>query len=87
MSYILDMEKEIYMTELKTLLAEGCHLIRTVKKDGTPKIRMVTLDPYLILIPTSDKDRKENPDTMRVYDMDREGWVTIYPDTAEVLPR
>jgi len=70
---------------LQALLSNGSHTISHTKKDGSVKVRCVTLDPCIIGEQEfSSRDIKKASGVIRVWDVNKGGWVAIYPETVEV---
>lgn len=67
-------------SEIQTVLRSGLHSVTFLKLDGSERTMLCTLDPSLI--PDSAKpksteselERKDNPELVKVYVPDLEGW-------------
>jgi hypothetical protein len=66
---------------LKELLAHNKVTVTFVKKDGTNRTMLCTTDPSLLPKQVTERvehsvtqPKKENMDTLAVYDLEKEGW-------------
>ena len=68
---------------LKTKLHEGVVNVRFIKKDGTERSMRCTLQSqYLPEQTTAGSERKENPDTLAVWDLEKEAWRSFRFDSV-----
>ncbi len=67
--------------QLEQLLSKGSVVLNYVKKDGTPTVRRVTLDPTLIptFEPKTGRVTKQSLDTVRCWDLQKLGWISLIP--------
>jgi hypothetical protein len=74
--------------EVKKVLAEGVATVTFTKKDGTKRVMKATLDPQnLPVVETraNSKPRKENPDVVAVYDMEKSAWRSFRIDSVNSI--
>ena len=74
--------------EVKKVLAEGVATVTFTKKDGTKRVMKATLDPRnlpVIEARVNAAPRKENPDVVAVYDMEKSAWRSFRVDSVNSI--
>jgi hypothetical protein len=71
--------------ELRSTLQKGKHHISFIKKDGTVRQMIATLDQWLIPESHQPKSvgnlgRTENPNVLAVFDLEVDGWRSVTVD-------
>ena len=77
--------------QIKDLLHAGPCMVQFTKVDGTKRYMKCTLASELIPAPTEEKKtdrvKKENPDVLAVWDLEKAGWRSFRFDTIlEIEP-
>jgi hypothetical protein len=71
--------------QVKKLLAVGVATVTFIKKDGTVRVMQATLDPKNLPVVEARPNttpRKENPDVVAVYDMEKSAWRSFRIDSV-----
>ena len=71
--------------QVKKLLAVGVATVTFIKKDGTVRVMQATLDPKNLPVVEARVNvtpRKENPDVVAVYDMEKSAWRSFRIDSV-----
>ena len=71
--------------QVKKLLAVGVATVTFIKKDGTVRVMQATLDPKnlpVVEARVNATPRKENPDVVAVYDMEKNAWRSFRIDSV-----
>jgi len=71
--------------QVKKLLAVGVATVTFIKKDGTVRVMQATLDPKnlpVVEARVNATPRKENPDVVAVYDMEKSAWRSFRIDSV-----
>jgi len=74
--------------EVKKVLAEGVATVTFTKKDGTKRVMKATLDPKnlpVVEARVNGASRKENPDVVAVYDMEKSAWRSFRVDSVDSI--
>ena len=74
--------------EVKKVLAEGVATVTFTKKDGTKRVMKATLDPKnlpVVEARVNAAPRKENPDVVAVYDMEKSAWRSFRIDSVDSI--
>jgi len=80
--------KKMNKDEVKKMLAEGVATVTFTKKDGTKRVMKATLDPKnlpAIEARVNAAPRKENPEVVAVYDMEKSAWRSFRIDSVNSI--
>ncbi len=76
----------VTVDKLKELLKEGKVTVTFTKKDGSHRVMVCTTNKDLVTYKTPDitnkSTRKENPNQIRVYDLEKNGWRSFNYDSV-----
>lgn len=73
------------ISQIQQKLQNGSTFVTFRKKDGTVAVRELTLDPTLVPVfePKTDRITKQSPDTVRVYDLTTDKFISLIPANVE----
>ena len=81
-----DSEREVFKSWLRSHLAMGEMKIKFIKKDETLREMRCTLgDGYLPVTEIKEIKRKENPEVVSVWDVDKSAWRAIRYDSIKEI--
>lgn len=79
-------EREQFKSWLKSHLVMGEVKIKFLKKDNTMRDMRCTLGPgYLPVTEEKEVKRKENPEVLAVWDMDKDAWRAVRYDAIKQI--
>ena len=87
--------KEIIKRLYQIALREGVHEVKFIKLNGVERVMRCTLDPALVperKAPLNEEEesemkRKENPDSVPVWDLDKKAWRAFRWDSIRAFQK
>jgi len=88
--YRASKEKEYNMmniSQIQQKLSKGSTFVTFTKKSGEVVVRELTLDPTLVPVfePKTDRVTRQSLDTVRVYDLTTDKFISLIPANVEVF--